>query len=138
MDNMDYESRMELERKKKSKTQLISLLFVIVILLGGMYFYTDWKKGTSQFEKKEKALCDSVMDIYEAEKIMEPEDKTYTFPDKSITNFTESTLKGGVINLYSNGNVEFAIYDSKWCATKSKTSGQINVVEYEEGKCVIR
>ena len=29
MDNMDYESRMELERKKKSKTQLISLLFVI-------------------------------------------------------------------------------------------------------------
>lgn len=138
MDNMDYETRMELERKKKSRGQLLSLLFIVALLLGGMYFYNNWKTGKSQFEKKAKALWDSVNSVYEAEKMMDPEDRVFDFPDKTITNFTESTLKGGKIHLFENGNVEFAIYNDKWCATKAANSGQVIVVEYEEGKCTLK
>ncbi len=137
---MDYETQMANEAKKKKNGQLFGLIFALILLGGVAYFYYNYQQGSGakKFEKIAKSLLDSVNEVYKSDKMFELEDVTYTFPDKSIVNFDERTLKGGTINRYQNGNVEFAIYDSDWCATKTRLSNKIEVTEYKSGECVIK
>lgn len=137
---MDYEARMASEAKRRKNGQLFGLIFALAILGGIGYFYYNYQHGSGpkKFEKVARGLLNSVNDIYESDKMFDPEDVTYNFPDKSIVNFDERTLKGGTIHRTKNGLVEFAIYDSDWCAIKRKTSNEIEVTEYKSGECVIK
>lgn len=138
---MDYETQMANEAKKRKKNQLFGLIFALIVLGGVAYFYYNWQQGSGskKFEKVAKTLLDSVNEVYKSDKMLEdPEDVTYNFPDKAIVNFDERTLKGGTINRYKNGVVEFAIYNSEWCATKRKASNEIEITEYKSGECVIK
>lgn len=138
---MDYETQMANEAKKKKNGQLFGLVFALILLGGVAYFYYNYQHGSGakKFEKTASSLLDSVNELYKSDKMLEePEDVTYTFPDKSVVNFDERTLKGGIINRYKNGSVEFAIYNSDWCATKTRLSNKIEVTEYKSGECVIK
>lgn len=138
---MDYETQMANEAKKKKNGQLFGLIFALILLGGAAYFYYNYQQGSGakKFEKVAITLLDSVNELYKSDKMLEtPEDITYTFPDKSIVNFDERTLNGGIINRYQNGNVEFAIYNSDWCATKTRLSNKIEVIAYKSGECVIK
>lgn len=138
---MDYETQMANEAKKKKNGQLFGLIFALILLGGAAYFYYNYQQGSGakKFEKVAITLLDSVNELYKSDKMLEtPEDITYTFPDKSIVNFDERTLNGGIINRYQNGNVEFAIYNSDWCATKTRLSNKIEVTAYKSGECIIK
>ncbi len=138
---MDYETQMANEAKKKKNGQLFGLIFALILLGGAGYFYYGYQQGNGakKFEKTASSLLDSVNELYKSDKMLEePEDITYNFPNKSIVNFDERTLKGGTINRYQNGSVEFAIYNSEWCATKTRLSNKIEVTAYKSGECVIK
>lgn len=138
---MDYEKQMELERKKKSRKQLITLLVVIALLLGFLYWFNGQSKTRSKkkFETIAKETWNSVNENYKSDSMFgeATEDKVYIFPDKNILNFDERTLKGGTIIQYQDGNVAFAIYNNDWCAIKRKTSGKVEIIEYQENQCQI-
>ncbi len=138
---MDYETQMANEAKKKKNSQLVGLIFVLILLGGVGYFYYNYQQGNGmkKFEKTANSLLDSVNELYKSDKMLgEPEDVTYQFPDNSISDFNERTLKGGIIHRYQNGSVEFAIYNSDWCAIKTRLSNKIEVTEYKNGECVIQ
>lgn len=141
MDNMDYETRMALEAKKKKKNQFITLIFVIILLLGALYLFYNWQQGNGKkkFERLAEETLKSVNENYKNDKMMDSnlEDQTFHFPDKSIINFTDLYLKGGTIIQYGNGDVSFVLYDDKWCATKEKNSSHINVKNYNKNNCTL-
>lgn len=139
---MDYEAKMEQEAKKKKQGQLVGLIFMIVILLIAAYFLYQWqqKQGEKKFMDLAYQTLSSVQEIYKSDHSLGEvnEDRTYTFPDRSIVNFDERTLKGGTIIQYKNGQVAFALYNDKWCAIKSKSTSKIEVMEYQSENCIIK
>lgn len=137
---MDYETRMANEAKRRKNGQLFGLIFALALLGGIGYFYYNYQhgSGSKKFEKVAKTLLDSVEEVYKSDKMFDPEDVTYNFPDKTIVNFDERTLKGGTIHRDKNGVIEFAIYNSDWCAIKRRASNDIEVTEYKSGECVIK
>lgn len=138
---MDYETRMNHEAKKKKGGQLFGLIFSLIVLGGIAYFYYNWQHGNGdkKFKQLTKTLLESAEENYKNDKLFDDDDeKIYTFPNKSIINFDDRTLKGGEIRFTRSGQVELAVYDDEWCATKSKYSEEIEVTEYRSGECMIK
>lgn len=139
---MNRDEREALERKRKKKSDLLKLIFLIILFVGIGIGVTYLQKGSKKDEFKAIAqqTLKSLNDNYKTDNQLGEftEDVTYTFPDKSIINFDERTLKGGTITQYTDGTVEFALYDNDYCAVKQRTSSNIEVTEYKEGECTVR
>lgn len=139
---MDRDEREALERKGKKKKDFIKLIFLIILFLGVAFGVSYWQGGSrkDKFRDIAKETLKSLNENYKTEHSLGEftENVTYTFPDKSVINFDERTLKGGTITQYTDGTVEFALYDSEWCAIKQRTSNNIEVTEYKEGQCSVK
>ncbi len=139
---MDRDEREELERKRKKKSDLLKLIFLIILFVGIGLGVSYWQGGSrkDKFKSIAEQTLKSLNDNYKTDNQLGEftEDVTYTFPDKSIINFDERTLKGGTITQYTDGSVEFAIYDSEYCAIKRRASSNIEVTEYKAGECDLK
>lgn len=138
---MDYETQMEALAKKKKRNQLLGMLFVVIILLVGAFYFYQWQQGKrkKEFTEMSEEILNYVYDLYKDDKMLDDnmEDKTYTFPDTTVANFNERTLKGGLIHQYKDGTVEFYLHNEKWCAIKKKQSSSIEILDYNADTCII-
>ena len=138
---MNYDERMELEKKKKKKKQTVFLILAILCLCCiGLFGSSLQEKGNKkEFEQNAYETLKSVNDNYRNDKLFNSEasDKTYIFPDKAIMNFNRTFFKGGSITRYANGEVELVLYNNKWCALKTRTDARITVEKYNAKSCKI-
>ncbi len=131
--------------KRKGFT-LIELLAVIVILAVIALIAVPIILNIVSQSKK-SAFLDSVYGLIESTKLFYTEgildgdtkDQVFEFGDDKQNNlkYSGSAPKGGSIVLTSTGEIEVAIHNNEWCATKGVSESKVMLVKYEDGKCEV-
>ena len=87
----------------------------------------------------ERDYVKRILDEEKIEVIYEFEDYNQTVAPEHIDDlaFTGRGPKNGTIVVDEDGNVDLALDDDNWCASKSFFSSEVLVGEYIEGECII-
>ncbi len=132
--------------KEKRGFTLIELLAVIVILAIIALIAVPIILNIVEKSKK-SAFQDSAYGLIESTKLLYTEgvldgdskDQVFEFGEGKTNNlkYSGSAPKGGSIVLTSEGEIEVAIHNNEWCATKGKDESKITIKKYEKGKCEV-
>ncbi len=132
--------------KEKRGFTLIELLAVIVILAIIALIAVPIILNIVEKAKK-SAFQDSAYGLIESAKLLYTEsildgdskDQVFEFGEGKTNNlkYSGSAPKGGTIVLTKEGEIEVAIHNNEWCATKGKTESKVTLTKYESGKCEV-
>lgn len=121
---------------------LIEILAVIVILALIALITTPIMIGITEnsrkksFENSAYGVINSVKHYYvdKLSKNLAVGEHKFTFPTNELS-LSGNMPAGGMAKLHSDGQIEIAIHDNRFCATKNIDEDAVTVKDYVEGEC---
>lgn len=116
------------------KWMIMTIVIVYTFLIGLIIYYSlENKNREKNLTKKIEVLEKSLKEYYENKYDNEDLGKIFLFPGETNIEFDDTGLSGSAF-IYSDGTIEIALYDGKYCGYK-KENLEIKKMKIEE--CVV-
>lgn len=118
------------------------MIALIVIVYGALlctiiYYMRDNKMRKERLLEKATTLEANLKVYYENK--LDPENslgKLFVFPGETDIEFDESNLVSGEAFIYTDGKIEIALYDGKFCASKPR-EGELKIQRQSISSCIV-
>ena len=116
------------------KWMIITIVIVYSVLIGLIIYYgTENGRRKNKLEDKVNLLESKLNDYYKTKYNSEDLGKIFIFPGETNIEFDASDIMSGEAFIYSNGEVEIALYDGKFCAYKK---GELKITKTSINECI--